>query len=325
MKSRSRNRALCLLLVLLSLGTASAGHARDFDQWLHGLRQTAQDKGISGGTIDSAFADIRFLERVVALDRKQPEHKMTFRQYRRHVVNPARIKKGREMMRKHAHLLQDISKTYGVPPQYIVALWGIETNYGENTGGFSVLASLATLAYEGRRADFFRAELIDALKIIDGGHITPHRMRGSWAGAMGQNQFMPSSFLRFAVDHDQDGRKDIWGTDSDVFASTANYLGKSGWRGDERWGRAVKLPTGFPAARLGLDHRYSLNELDHMGIRTEEGAHLPKSDLKGSIVTPDGPSGPAYLVYGNYSVIMKWNRSTYFATSVGLLADAISG
>jgi membrane-bound lytic murein transglycosylase B len=264
--------------------------------------------------------------RVIKLDRRQPEKTSDFVDYRAHVVTRKRIRQGRLLMRQNARLLNAVSRRYGVSPQYIVALWGIETSYGKNTGDYDVIRSLATLAWEGRRADFFRTQLFDALKIIDQGDVTFDQMKGSWAGAMGQNQFMPSSFLKFAVDGNGDGKRDIWGTKADVFASTARYLAQSGWQAGMRWGRAVRLPHGFQPTYITLNHAKSLTEWSRLGVRNPDERPLPTAqDVRASLVAPDGVHGPAYLVYDNYRVIMTWNRSTYFATSVGLLADAIAG
>lgn len=310
--------ALCFLSV--------QARASDFGPWLAGVYEEAAKSGVSTRTLDVALADIEPIDRVIALDRKQPEGKMSFTTYRERIVNPTRVEKGRAMMRQYADILARVEREYGVAPQYIVALWGIETNYGANTGGFDVVPALATLAWEGRRGEFFRAELLDALRIIDQGHVVPAAMKGSWAGAMGQSQFMPSSFMRFAVDGNGDGRKDIWGTEADVFASAANYLLKNGWQTGERWGRAVKLPAGFSASLIGKDVKKPLAAWQALGVTRGDGGALPLvAGMTASLVAPDGPAGPVYLVYDNFRTIMRWNRSDYFATSVGLLADAIAG
>jgi len=315
-------------IVILTLFSFSPSFAQvadnDFQSWLNDFRQEALQAGVSSQTVNNALSDIQPIQRVIELDRKQPESRKTFAQYREMIVHPTRIQKGREMMNRHAAELQEVSRKYGVAPQYIVALWGIETNYGSNTGGFDVVPALATLAWEGRRGDFFKSELINALKIIDQGHITHANMTGSWAGAMGQNQFMPSSFNRFAVDHDMDGRRDIWGTQKDVFASTANYLVQNGWNPGERWGRRVVLPSGFSENLLGREIKKPLSYWQSLGVRLPGGGHLPQENMMASIVAPDGLGGQSFLVYNNYNTIMAWNRSTYFATSVGLLADAIA-
>lgn len=317
-------RAILTFFLILSFTTPAMANPQPFDQWLAGIRGEAAQAGISPATINAALSDIRPLQKAIELDRKQPEKKITFAQYKNNIVNQARIDKGRRLMRQHAAQLRRVEQQYGVAPQYIVALWGIETNFGSNTGGFSVVEALATLAWEGRRAEFFKTELFNALKIIDAGHISAGAMKGSWAGAMGQNQFMPSSFNAYAVDGNGDGRRDIWGTLDDVFASSANYLAKSGWTAGERWGRRVRLPSGFSADMIGLDTQKTLAEWSRLGVRLPGGGALPGDDMTASIVAPDGVTGDAYLAYNNYRTIMKWNRSTYFATSVGLLADAIA-
>jgi len=319
--------ALCAAVACLVLGSEkSTAQEQTFTSWLYSFQQEALEKGISRATVDAAMPiTMTPIQKAIELDRKQPEKTIKFTQYRTNVISHVRVQTGREMMRTHAALLSEIENKYNVQPQYIIALWGIETSYGKVTGGFNVVNALATLAWEGRRAEFFKNELVNALQIIDQGHVTATTMKGSWAGAMGQNQFMPSSFLRFAVDEDGDGRKDIWTNKKDVFASTANYLARSGWKGDEKWGRAVKLPAEFSASLVGLETKKSLSTWKSMGVTLPDGAPLPAAEgMEGSIVAPDGVGGPAYLVYDNYRTIMKWNRSTYFATSVGLLADAIT-
>ena len=297
----------------------------DFETWLNDFRVRARQEGISQPIIDQTLYNIQPIDRVIELDRKQPEGKWSFVQYREKIVHPLRIRRGREMMAKYADKLDAVHKRFGVAPQYVVALWGIETNYGHNTGGFDIVPALATLAWEGRRAAFFSKELINALRILDEGHIQPSELRGSWAGALGQNQFMPSSFHAYATDGDGDGRKDIWNDIDDVFASSANYLARSGWRDGERWGREVRLPQGFSEQYVGLEVKKPLQSWKNLGVKTTAGTPIPVVDgMNASIVAPDGLGGPTYLVYNNYRVIMKWNRSTYFATSVGLIADAIA-
>lgn len=262
------------------------------------------------------------IPRVIELDRRQPEGRMTFVEYRQRVINDARIRKGRRMLEEHGPLLARIEAEYGVPAAVIVALWGIESNFGENTGGFPVIASLATLAHEGRRADFFRGELLSALKILEAGDIAPEAMNGSWAGAMGQSQFMPSTFLAYAVDGNGDGRRDIWGSQADVFASMANYLSRMGWDRRYIWGREVRVANGVGAS--GLDEKRPLSRWQAAGVRQRDGGDLPAVAIDASLLRMDDGAGPSYLVYDNFRVLMRWNRSTYFATSVGLLANAIS-
>lgn len=316
---------LSALFMLILLPGAAVANKDSFQVWLAAFKKEALKKGISESVLESAFKGVKPLPRVIELDRKQPEGKMTFAQYKAKVISKERIAQGRKLYAQNRETLDAIAEKYGVPAPYILALWGMETSYGNNTGGFGVIPALATLAHDGRRSSFFRGELLAALRILDEGHIPLKDMKGSWAGAMGQNQFMPSSFHAFAVDEDGDGRRDIWTTRKDVFASTANYLNKSGWRGDERWGRPVKLPAKFPAKLTGTETRKSLKEWNKLGVRLPDGAELPDvENMNASVVAPDGVGGPAFLAYHNFSVIMKWNRSNYFAVSVGTLADAIA-
>jgi membrane-bound lytic murein transglycosylase B len=258
-----------VIVLILSLAACTpeskkeeAVHVPDqaFQKWLTEFKQDALTKGISQQTLNEAFASTEPIDRVIELDRKQPESTLTLEEYLQKVVSAGRIRRGKELYNEHRAVLDKISAEYGVPGNYIVALWGIETSYGDNTGGFSVVDSLATLAYDGRRSEYFRSELINALKIIDADHIEAYDMDGSWAGAMGQCQFMPSSFLSYAVDYNHDGKRDIWNTQEDVFASIANYLHSSGWNNDEE---------------------------------------------------------------NNFNVLLKWNRSRYFATAVQKIAQGI--
>lgn len=313
-----------LIFALFVAAPAAQAQTISFESWLADFRAEARNQGISEPTLNAALTGIKPLPRVIELDRKQPEHKMTFAQYKQRVISQQRINRGRELMAQHAQELKWVEQTYGVAPQYVVALWGVETSFGTNTGGFKVVDSLATLAWEGRRAAFFKTELLKALKIIDQGHISAADMKGSWAGAMGQNQFMPSSFFNFAVDANGDGKRDIWSTRLDVFASTANYLAKSGWVSGQRWGRAVRVPANFPADEVGPKIIKPLSYWTRLGVTDINGNPLPSDDIDASIVAPDGLGGETYIVYNNYQSIMKWNRSTYFATSVGLIADAIA-
>jgi len=300
---------------------ASAGA---FALWLEALRQEASAKGISQRTLDQALSGIEPDQKVLDLDRSQPEFTLTFAQYAARTVTRQRIEQGRNLLNEYRPLLDNIAAAYGVEPAFIVALWGIESDYGRVTGGYSVISSLATLAYGSDRQDMFRTELMDALTILEQKNITPEAMTGSWAGAMGQCQFMPSSYLRFAVDYSGDGRRDIWTDEADVFASIANYLASSGWRRDQTWGRPVRLPKGFSENLISWKDDRPVSEWQRMGLSNADGSKLSLSDQRLALVAPDGPSGPAWLTYSNYKAIMKWNRSTYFATSVGLLADGIS-
>ena len=311
-------------LISMLLLFAVPGSAEDFQIWLGKLRVEAEGKGISQSVLDEALAGIQPIPRVIELDRRQPEFTLTFTQYRDRVVPQSRIKKGRVKYQENRDLLEEIGGKIGVQPRFIVALWGIETDFGRVTGGFKVIPALATLAHDGRRSAFFRKELLNALQILHEGHIAPKEMMGSWAGAMGQSQFMPSSFLAHAVDYDGDGRRDIWTTRPDVFASAANYLAKSGWRADQTWGREVKLPRDFDFALADLKVRKPIGGWQALGVRQPDGGDLPTRQLSASIVLPEkGKMSPAYLVYSNYRTTLRWNRSTYFALAVGLLSDGI--
>ena len=301
---------------------ASADYA-DFAAWLVDLRAEAAGQGIRAEVLDAAFDGVEPIPRVIELDRKQPEVTQTFSEYMAQRVTAALVEEGRRAYRENRALLEEVGARFGVQPRFIVALWGVETRYGAYTGGFPVIASLATLAYDGRRSAYFRGELLKALTILNEGHITADAMVGSWAGAMGQSQFMPSSFLNFAVDFDGDNRRDIWTTKADVFASAANYLARSGWRADQTWGREVRLPEGFDPALADLDVVKRLSAWQALGVRRADGSDLPTRDLAASVVLPGGEDGPAYVIYDNYRTILKWNRSSYFAVSVGYLADLI--
>ncbi|MCZ6636763.1 MAG: lytic murein transglycosylase [Alphaproteobacteria bacterium] len=310
-----------------------------FGVWLEGVHKEGLAKGISKKTLDQALNGLTRIERVIKLDRRQPEFTQTFHQYIDKRVSAWRVRTGRERLAAHGDILNVVGKRFGVQPRFIVALWGIETSFGAVTGGFSVIRALATLAFDGRRSAYFRRELFNALKIIDEGHIGVAEMKGSWAGAMGQNQFMPSSFLSYAVDFNGDGRRDIWGTLEDVFASAANYLKRAGWRGDQNWGREVKLPPDFGPKLIGLMPKTppkgcralrklsvskTLPQWQALGIRQIDGNPLSSNPIKASLVLPDGPGGPAFLVYGNFRATLRWNCSILFAAAVGILADRLA-
>jgi membrane-bound lytic murein transglycosylase B len=323
-RDTSRRTFLAALGATLALPHAVLANDMPFEVWLRGFREEAVQKGMKPGTLDQALAGIAPIGRVLELDRSQPEVRLTFEQYFARVVNKVRIDTGRARLAENRDLLARVAQRYAVQSRFIVALWAVETDFGRLTGGFNIFAALATLAYDGRRSQFFREELLNAIRIVDKGLIKASDMRGSWAGAMGQSQFMPSSYLAYAVDFDGDGRADIWNSRADVFASIANYLVRAGWKGDETWGRAARLPAGF--SRELVDHNKvtkTLGDWQALGVRTAEGGDLPGRDLAASIVQPDGESGRAFLVYNNFRSIMRWNRSVNFATSVGLLADSI--
>ena len=304
--------------------SAKASQPQTFEAWRTELRNEALSKGITATVFDTAFSGVQPIERVIELDRRQPEFTMTLETYLSKVVSGTRVKKARQKLSEHKQILAEVSEKFGVQPRFIVALWGIETNFGQHTGGFSVIAALATLAYDGRRSAYFRGELLNALKIVQDGHITAANMKGSWAGAMGQSQFMPSSFLNYAFDYDQDGKRDIWTTRKDVFASIANYLSSVGWRDDITWGREVSLPQALDGKALSDKKTVKrISEWQRLGLRLPDGGDLPKRDLKARLVVPDRGKGRAFLAYANYDNILKWNRSNFFAIAVGSLADQI--
>jgi membrane-bound lytic murein transglycosylase B len=317
-------RTMLATLALLGLEAVPAARADDsFAAWLAGLRREALARGIAGRTLDRALSSVRPIPAVIEADRRQPERRLTFAEYRHRVVNDRRIGRGRELLGLHRDLLGRVEARFHVPAEVIVALWGLESNFGERQGGYPVFAALATLAHEGRRASFFRKELLNALEIADSGHIEPELMLGSWAGAMGQNQFMPSTWLGYAVDFDGDGRRDIWRSLPDVFASTANYLARSGWDGRYIWGREVHAPGSLLEGKTGLDHRASLAAWSRRGVRLPDGGSLPEAPIQASLLGMDGGAAGSFLVYGNFRALMAWNRSTYFGVSVGLLADSL--
>ena len=325
MTGRRIFRKLSLVSAAALWLTASGAAAQDaeFGDWLAEFRVEAAEAGISPAVLDAALANLKPIPRVIELDRRQPESTQTFEEYLAKRVTVGLAREGRRLLDEHRALLDAIGEKYGVQPRFIVALWGAETRYGKYTGGFSVIASLATLAHDGRRSKYFRGELLNALKIIDAGHISADKMTGSWAGAMGQSQFMPSSFLHYAVDYDGDQRRDIWGTHADIFASAANYLARAGWRSDQTWGRKVRLPDGFDPTLADLGVAKRLGEWQALGVRRADGSDLPTRDLRASIILPGGEDGPAYVIYDNYRTILKWNRSNYFGVSIGTLADLI--
>ena len=302
----------------------ATAHARSFEEFVAGIRAEAEAGGVARATLDKAFAGIAPIPRVIELDRHQPEGTLTFDEYMAKRVSPALIAEAGCNHRDNRDLLAQVEARFGVPSTVIVALWGLESRFGEHMGSFSVIGSLTTLAYDARRADYFRAELIAALHILDEGHVQPDRMLGSWAGAMGQSQFMPSSFQSFAVDFDADGRRDIWSTRGDVFASAANYLAKAGWRAGERWGLPIVLPGGFDAGAISNRNRKPVADWRALGVLAAPGHDLPPDTTKAALVRPAGDHGPVYMVLNNYQAILRWNRSDYFAMSVVTLADRIA-
>jgi membrane-bound lytic murein transglycosylase B len=295
-----------------------------FDAFLTGMRRDAIGRGIRASTVDLAFRSAQFLPHVIDLDRKQPERTMTFTQYIAKVVTPQRKEDARRQLAENRILLEAIWRRYGVEPSIIVALWGLESDFGRLPGNFPTISALATLTYDGRRGAYFRSELMAALRILDQGQVRVEEMTGSWAGAMGGPQFMPSSYLEYAVDWDGDGRRDIWNSRGDVLASIANYIRGLGWRGGQSWGQDVLLPDGFNPGFAGLKTKRPTGEWSRLGVRAVDAGPLPSRESEAALVMPEGANGPALLVYANFRAIMKWNPSTYFAVSVGYLSDSIA-
>jgi membrane-bound lytic murein transglycosylase B len=322
-KSNGGRWGAMIALLGALLAVPALAETRPFDAWLEELRQDALKEGIGAGTLSAALEGLAPIARVIELDRRQPEGRFTFQQYNQRVLSESRIERGRELYREHRSLLDRVAADYGVQPRFIVALWGIESSYGSFDGEYPVIGALATLAHDGRRASFFRGELLKALRIVDRGDIAVERMTGSWAGAMGQSQFMPSSYDAYAIDYDGDGRRDIWTSLPDVFASIANYLAKAGWNDRYTWGRKVHVPEALNGDLVGLNTTRPLPQWQELGVRRADGANLPAAILNASLLSTDEGQGPAYLVYDNFRVLMAWNRSTYFALTVGELADLI--
>lgn len=315
-----------ILLFVIITNNLSA-KTEEFSIWIDNFKIRAEKSGISKTTIDETLNRVKLIPRIIELDRNQPEFTLTLSQYLRNVVSKKRIKKGISKIRENWELLETISNKYNVQPRFIVALWGIETDFGRVTGGFPVIDALVTLSYDGRRSKYFSKELINALKIIDQGHISYDQMVGSWAGAMGQTQFMPSSFLNFAQDYDNDGRKDIWGTKEDALASAANYLSKLKWNNNETWGREVIVNDNFNLIddELTLQNKKKIIEWQSLGVRRMDGRDLPKKNLEGYLIKIKDTNKERYfLVYQNFKRILKWNTSNYFAISVGILSDSIN-
>ncbi|MGR5061769.1 lytic murein transglycosylase [Photobacterium sp. DNB22_13_2] len=320
------HKRLISAFVALGLGLSSAVYADEgFDNYVEGLKVEAQEKGISESIINSAFDGITFVERAVKADKNQPERKLTLDEYIPRAVPAWKVKQANELYRQHKSALDKIGQQYGVQPRFIVALWGVESNFGRLMGNYNVVEALSTMAYEGRREAFFRGQVMAALEILDAGHISPEEMKGSWAGAMGQPQFMPTSFLSYAVDGNNDGKIDIWQTEADVFASAANYLKKAGWDDQYTWGRQVSLPASIDASLMGVEKSKakSLTDWQRLGVRRFNGQALPSVDIEAWLIQPDDKHGRAYLIYGNYQSLLKWNRSHYFALAVSHLADQI--
>jgi membrane-bound lytic murein transglycosylase B len=321
-------KCLGLVLVLAVAGVAIAradDGARGFAACLDELAVVARAEGIPGRLADDVLADLQFQSRMIELDRAQPEFQQTFAAYLRGRVSSARIEQGRMLLARNRELLDGLTREYGVPGHYLVALWGMESNFGSFTGRTPILDSLATLACDERRSAFFRDELMTALRLIERESLEPAAMLGSWAGAMGQTQFMPSAYYAHAVDGDGDGRIDLWRSPADALASGANLLKSLGWISGQRWGREVSLPADFAFEKSGIEQSRTLVDWAELGVRRADGAALTIADLNARLLLPMGHAGPAFLVYDNFDVLLGWNRSSSFAIAVGHLADRIAG
>ncbi len=321
--------AFFLFTALMPMANANTGgfapSEQDFQKWLTDFKQQAQQQGISKKTLDIAFAKVELNSSVLESDKKQPEFTQTFFQYFNRAVSDYRIKNGEKMYQKHRALLDQVTKKYGVPGRFLVAFWGMETNYGSYTGNIPIIESLATLAYDPRRSRFFTTQLMSALTILDKGHVKLEQMKGSWAGAMGQVQFMPSNYLKYAVDGDGDGKINLWDSLPDAFFSAGNFLNQLGWQAEENWGREVKLPKGFDFSLADNKTKRPLQEWKKMGIKLADGRPIPNVDMNARLLLMTDYKGPAFLVYENFRVIKRWNNANKYAVAVGHLADRIIG
>ena len=317
-------KTLLISFIFLFFINFSYSNDINYDNWLLSLKSDALQRGISEGTFNTVMNNVVIIPKVKKLDKKQPETQITFNDYFKRTVNKYRVNIGKKKYEQYKSDLLKIADEYKVQPRFILSIWGIETNYGTYTGSFSVISSLTTLAFQGRRAKFFRKQLLDAIEIIDKGYIELENMTGSWAGAMGQSQFMPSSYLAYAQDYDKDGKKDIWNNHLDVFASIAFYLKSHGWDYSKTWGREVIIPKIFLESYVNTKNNpKTLKYWSDNNIVKTNGKQLPYLDIKAHLVLPDGIAGKTFLVYDNFFKIKKYNASTYYALSIGILSDRI--
>nr|WP_295785043.1 lytic murein transglycosylase [Rhodoferax sp.] len=305
------------------VASSEDAHNQKFIRWVNEFSATASAAGINGATLHSAFDTVRFLPRVIELDRTQPEFTRNVWDYLDSAVSALRISRGQEKLLQLRPQLDAIAARYGVPPEVLVAIWGVESNYGTHVGDIPAIDALATLGFEGRREEWASGQLLAALKILQSGDISREQMVGSWAGAMGQTQFIPSVFLAYAVDADGDGKRDIWGSVPDVMASTANFISQSGWRTGQPWGIEVRLPQGFDYVRADAAIRQSAEAWASEGVLAVDGKPLPV--LPDSfLLLPAGARGPAFLVGPNFRTILRYNNATSYALAVHLLAQRIA-
>lgn len=295
-----------------------------FASWIAAFRAEARAAGIGEATLRAAFDDVQYLPRVVELDRAQPEFVRPVWDYLDTAVSATRVARGQDKLQQVREAADRAAARHGVPATVLIAIWGIESNYGDHTGNTPTIDALATLGFDGRREAWAKGQLMAALKILQSGDIERARMIGSWAGAMGQTQFLPSNFLAYAVDADGDGRRDLWGSAADVLASTANFLARVGWHRGEPWGAEVRLPAGFDHGRADPQTRQSSAQWVAEGVRAPQGGRLPELDEAG-ILLPAGARGPAFLVGPNFRAILRYNNATSYALAVHLLAQRIGG
>ncbi|MDP2080740.1 MAG: lytic murein transglycosylase [Pseudotabrizicola sp.] len=296
-----------------------------FDTWVNGFKSRAAGRGLSQSTIDTAFRGAGYLPGVIERDRNQTEFKRTLEDYLAIAASPDRIAKGRAALARHRGTLSAIESRYGVEAEVVTAVWGLESQYGERRGTVPVISALATLAYDGRRGAFFEQQLTAALRILQNGDTTPANMTGSWAGAMGHTQFIPTSYLEFAVDFTGDGRRDIWADDpTDALASAAAYLSRSGWRKGQPWGIEIRLPAGFNTGVTGRGKGRSSDAWSGLGVTTADGGRLPNHGT-GSIILPQGANGPAFLIFNNFNAIARYNNAVNYVIGVGHLSDRLRG
>ena len=316
-------------LLLISAATlpllSNAADNNDFQQCIASMKVKATSSGFSDYIVNDVISTLSPIKRVITLDQKQPEFSQSFADYLKLRLTNYHIQTGRKKLREHKVLFDKLSKQYGIPAQYLVSFWGLETNFGRHKGKMSVLNSLATLACDQRRSKYFTAEIFDLFHLIDNKTVTVKQLEGSWAGAMGHMQFMPSAFRKYAIDGDNDGKIDLWQSEADALTSAANYLNSIGWLEKERWGRQVKLPENFAFQKIEFDKFYPLSTFKNLGITRANGKPLSDYTIDAELVLPAGVNGPAFLVYPNFNVIMKWNLSENYALSVGLLANSIQG
>lgn len=298
---------------------------KNFQQCKINLVKRAANAGFSSYITQKVINNISPIERVIALDKKQPEFTQTFQQYIKARVTDYHVRVGREKLKQHQKLFDELEKKYGVPRQYLVSFWGLETVYGKHKGKMSILNAITTLACDERRSEFFTQELLNLFTLIDTKQVTIEQLKGSWAGAMGHMQFMPSAYLQYAIDGDKDGKVDVWQSEVDALTSAANYLNKIGWQEKERWGREIKLPKNFPFKEVTFDKYYPLNHFKKLGVEQMNNQPLADYDIEAELYLPSGHQGPAFLLYPNFNVIMTWNLSKSYALSVGILANKLIG